>query len=198
MAAIFQGKCSACGYQSPAISDSYLAVIVDDPLSIAESTVHPENNRILILAHPNERHILEENGYTLDSAVHSGRLLSVNQFFCTSCGLIVEQRRLSSDWAIGCLAPLLIGAVAGIAIGYNKASIGVGFLGGLATMLGTILITNSLFGLYLRLRYPDRIREFETPRVCSHCGSYDVTREGLAHCPNCQRVSMRITMVGKS
>ena len=103
MPIIYETTCSACGYVSPEQSEGYLAVIMDEPsLSMH---VHPDDPRIVVLGHPCEDMILEELGYTFETAGRGGRLLYFRNVVCRKCGTMYEIRRLGTA-SPGCFACL--------------------------------------------------------------------------------------------
>lgn len=200
MPAIYQGKCSRCGYESPSISDvQYGGVIADEPSTIKRYAVHPDDERVIVLAHPLEQHIIQEHGHSYTSATFQGRYLRFKAYFCKSCGHVYETRQLASaSLVFGCFPPLLIAIIIGVTIGWLRASIADGVFAALfATVLAGTLI-DWLVGVYIRLRYAHRAREFNIGRICPECGSRRTATGGTLPCPCCHQRLMKVRFVGMS
>lgn len=200
MPVIFQGECSSCGYQSPFVSDGYYgAVIVDNSCIIEKQDSDPNDERIVVLAHPLEQDIIEKYGFTYSSATLQGRYLQMHDLFCKSCGNVYETRRLAAATLIfGCLPPILIAVLLGIVIGIFQSSILDGLFGAFTASLFSWLTIDWLVGVYVRLRYAERSREFYIPRVCPKCGSRRAAIRGVLPCPTCRQPSMKVKTIGMS
>ena len=200
MPVIFQGQCSFCGYKSPMISDGNCgAVIVDDSCIIENYDSHPNDDRIVVLAHPIEQHIIEKYGFTYTSATLQGRYLRLQDCFCKSCGHVYETRKLGSATLIfGCLPPILIAVVLGIVTGVSRSSILDGLFGAFFAGLVSWWTIDWLVGVYVRFRYIERSREFHISRDCPKCGSRRTATGGVLPCPACHQRSMNVKAIGMS
>jgi predicted Zn-ribbon and HTH transcriptional regulator len=204
MAAIHQAMCAECGYESSHFEDCGLAVILDDhsPSYFAD----PENRQIVVLGHPLEDSILQEIGFTYQSASLQGRMMKVTPVVCQDCGTIYQIRRVfSGDNAIGlsgCLWVLVISAIIGITVGWMRQSILLG--------LGTIWLGAGLiFGLidfsidrFVRWRFKKRVKEFDRSSGCPECSSKRYATSTMfwrrLPCIACGKKAVRIRMTGIS
>lgn len=178
------------------MSGDYGAVIVDEPTAVAHYA-HPDDNRIVVLSHPIEFQILEKCGFTDTSAVLAGRFLCIEQVFCKSCGYLYEIRTLgSSKTVFGCVPPILTAVAVGIAIAIIRSNIGEGLFAASLALFPSWILIYWLVGIFVRVRYPDRAREFRIRRGCPKCGDRRISRGGTISCPNCRQRSMKVKEVG--
>src|ERR1044072_275065 len=121
MPPIYQAICSACNHASPVHPAGYLALILDAASPCRHA--HPDDRRLIILGHPLESMILEELGFTLESAAISGRLLYIQNVVCLGCGTMYELRRLSANSGAmgisGCLSMFGVSVGIGFFIGWQ-------------------------------------------------------------------------------
>lgn len=200
MPLILQGKCSHCDYESPMISDGQCGgIIVSEPSTIESCDVDSNDHRVAILAHPLEEQLLTKYGFTDFSVTMQGRYLIYRSHFCSSCGQVYKTRHLTA--AIiprGCVLVFILAFVAGIVIGYFTTSILIGWLGFGIAAIGLGLGLQEILGVYVRIKFRDRAREFEIKRICLHCGSRRAATRGTFPCPSCQERTMKVEVVGIS
>lgn len=204
MAAIYQAACSACDYTSLKQSDGYLAVILDRPSPLTHA--HPEDRRVVILAHPVESMILSEMGVSFRTTCHEGRLLYVREVMCRSCGTMYEIRRLGAGGSAlggrGWLSILAIAMLVGALVGQQQNSIIFGLIAGCLASLSLSAIIERIVCRSIRRRYPRRVAEFDRGPGCPKCGGQEYAgfRSGWRKlvCPGCGRRSVRIRYVAKS
>jgi len=122
MPVIYQGQCQNCQYKSPHTSGGYAAVVLDEPIQRIDS--HPDDPRIVVLAHPLESQILADLGYAFTSATLAGRLLIIQEFFCKSCGNLYEVRNLGTSPVVGCIPSLIGGGLCGVTTGIVMHDVG--------------------------------------------------------------------------
>ncbi len=200
MPVIFQGQCQTCQYKSPHTSGGYAAVVVDEPVQRPDS--HPDDPRIVVLAHPLESQILNDLGYTFSSATLAGRFLIIQEFFCKSCGNLYEVRKLGTSPVVGCIPSLIGGVLCGIIAGTFTHDLGVGFITGLAVVSILEILLGWLIDPLISLWYRERAREFRTQKRCPKCGDTrgvcPGSRRAVVPCPSCGQTSMQIKTIGIS
>jgi ribosomal protein S27E len=200
MPVIYKGQCQNCQHESPVTSGGYAAIVLDEPTQHIGS--HPDDPRIVILAHPLEMHILKELGFTFSSATLAGRWLNVNECFCKSCGNLYEVRKLGASGAVGCGPSLIAGSLCGVATGMLMHDALLGVFVGLMTVNVLAILLGQLAALFVSWRYRERAREFATPKRCPKCGSQQGispgSRKAVVPCPMCGQTAMRIKAVGMS
>jgi hypothetical protein len=204
MPIIYEARCSACKYASPVHSEGYLAVIVDEPSSSIH--VHPDDARIVILGHPLESMILEEQGFTFESAALGGRLLYVQNVVCRGCGSMYEIRRLGATSAVmglsGCFAILGLAAGVGLFAGWHYESFLIGFVASWLVLAGMFAFADWAFARYARWRYKARWSEYDRGPGCPRCGGRSYARFRprwrALPCPECGQHAVRVRSVGIS
>lgn len=205
MPVIYQATCSACEYKSPLYSEGYLAVILDEPSSSMHA--HPDDPRLVILAHPAESSILDELGFDYKSAAIGGRLLYVRNVVCRSCGTMYEVRRIGGGAAaiggIGCSIIMGLAICASAMIGWQHKSVWVGFLCGCLVLLGLGSAFEFALSRFVRWRHKARIAEFDRGAGCAKCGCKDYSSctsllSRKRACPQCGKRAVRVRAVGIS
>jgi len=143
LAAIFQGICRSCRYQTMCVADHALAILIkrDHPALTTSLNTSLISNEIgdlataedfccLSSANPLEHRILSSTGATFREVSEDGRLVSLTRVVCRACGTIYQRRRLITwEGLKGCLpgrAVLLVGSVAGVGIEASPAGFGAG------------------------------------------------------------------------
>ncbi len=204
MASLYKLTCSACNYTSPAQSGHKAAVIVDEPSS--SNHVHPDNDRLVILAHPLESLILKELGISWGSTAFGGRGMHIHCVICRECGTIYEIRRLSAGLAAlgcsGCFTILGLSVGIGILAGWQLESIWLGVVAGWLGLWALETFGDWAIARHVRRRFQDRVREFDRGPGCPRCGStrfadFRPRREAFP-CPKCTQHDLRVRCVGRS
>lgn len=204
MPIIYEARCSACTYASPVHSEGYLAVIVDEPASSVHA--HLDDPRIVILGHPLESMILEEQGLAFESAALGGRLLYIQNVVCRACGTLYEIRRVGATSATmglaGCFAIIAFSAGAGVLAGLHYQSFVIGFVAGWLVLASVFAFADWAFARYVRWRHKARVREYDRGPGCPRCGGRDYLgfrpRWRALPCPSCGGRSVRVRSVGIS
>ena len=204
MPLIYQATCSACDYCSEAHPQGYLAVIVDDPCTSMHA--HPDEPRLVILGHPIESMILEELGFTFNSAGLGSRMVHVKNVACRACGTRYEIRRLgwgsASLGRAGCLVMLGLAGGIGVVVGRNSESIFFGAMAGWFAFLGFIALSHTILSPFIRWRYKDRVREFDRGPDCPKCRCKKYVgfppHWGKLICPKCGKQTVKVRTVGIS
>ena len=201
MPAIYRGECGACGHATPQTEEGYAAIIVDEPSDSAH--VHPDHDRIVVLAHPSESAILDELGTNHRKATLEGRFLAVGRLFCGECGTLYETRRLrAAQLTWGCAPPVGAALLAGVAVGLAVGRLSVGVLAGLLVLVLVSTVLDRLTDRYVRTRFRERAREFDREPVCPDCGERAGRRPGASGgplpCPECGERAMLLECVGRS
>lgn len=204
MAVIYEARCSACNYSPMRMDDGYLALIVGDPGN--SSFAHPEDSRLVIVAHPVEHMVLDQFGESYRSAGLGGRLLEIQNVICANCGTFYELRRLTADFkTLGCqplLFPLAVACVLGGLVAWRADSICLGFFVGWLSILMNLYVLDLVTDRLVRRRFANRCKEFDRRADCPKCGSrrYARIRWRLRPlpCARCGKRALRITYYGKS
>jgi hypothetical protein len=208
---IYEAKCSKCAYRFGGLA-GYQAVIVDQPDD--SSLAHPEEPRLVILAHPGESHILARCGFTYQTAARDGRLVAVKNVACSDCGTRYELRRVDANSvqllgdagcagiAVAQLAVLTIAAIIGWQSGWYLTGFFLAAIG-LCAVCGMLFqVADARASRFVRSRHPDRVREFDRGPGCPRCHSLEYTRlstrAGKLRCPECQQYTVEIKAVAKS
>lgn len=197
MAAILQGKCKDCGYETPCFVGETGAIVLDEgqraPYYCCDR--QSKSQRIVVLTHPLEQSIEEEVGITYQEAQRDGRYIRICQQCCGSCGHFYESRLLGfPQFALGCWPPIAVAALTGVALWTESravwsGAIAVFFLNLIANFIAKQII----------LRKKTRIADpFCTSPNCPKCGSNRPKISGVVPCPECRKTGMKIKMVAIS
>lgn len=200
----YEVACSACDYVSDVDSEDYLAVIVDEPNTSIDA--HPDEPRLVILGHPIEDMILEDFGFTFTSAGLGGRIVSVRNVACKSCGAMYEIRRLGASFILlegtGCLAMLGLSSVIGVGVGWSEESIVSGVMATGLSLFGIFVVGDAILWRFVRWRYKDRVKEFDRGPECPrcHCKKYTYFPPfwGKLICPKCGKKAVTVHAEGMS
>ena len=205
MGIIFRASCAACGFESPFVSDGWLAVRLD-------------SGELEVLPHPAEAERLKSLGYTLEEAEKQGRLEHYLEVLCDNCGIVSDIRSDNASLDTLMARPFLervadrlscAGLIAVASLGAALAlTHPISWRWRIAVMPGYALIAVITFGWLAFI--PERIlhrsvseRRRESTILCEVC------REGTCYpvglllgvelpCPNCSERRLSYSMVGKS
>jgi predicted Zn-ribbon and HTH transcriptional regulator len=214
LAAIYQGTCKHCGYESAADADGALAVLIERDHAALEVPLNKslvsyetgdlaavESLCLLELAHPLEDSILHSTGLAFGEASRNGRLVSLQSVVCRECGMTFKRRKLiARTGAAGCFAGLAVCLIAGFTAGYLAGSFWIGFGAVYCALLVWWAADSAVQWWWLR-RFRERGKLLARPRGCPSCGSdsvQSVTRSKPIACHACRQKSMTFKMVGIS
>jgi hypothetical protein len=190
MPVVFQGCCSACGYDTPPVTAGGPCVLVTDA---DEDRRRRIGEPVPVVLHPLAPYVLDEFGLSFASAAWGGRLVEVRQLVCRDCGRAFERRWLTAGGVpVGCGGCLGIVAAGGLAAAATAVIAENPFLGlavGGLTGAGLLAAIELGGSPLVRRRYPHRAAAVRTSPACPDCGSragIPVDRlRGPVPCPRC-------------
>lgn len=212
MAAIFQGTCKHCGYQSAADADTALAVLISqDHVALGEplnkllvsydvgNLVSAEHLCLIQLAHPLKDSILKSAGLTMRDASSNGQLVRLQSVVCRECGTTFRRRRLIAC-GLGCFSTLAICLIVGFAAGYSRGSIAIGFIAAYGAIF-VIAAADPVIQWWKLRAFRERAYALTGAGNCPNCGSdsiQSVCKSTSVTCPSCRQRSMVFKMSGIS
>ena len=215
MSTLYQGCCEECGYTTPIMTGSYGAVWVDQPIAgeqceVAGAVLHSHvetpfatasDPRFVVLAHPIEAECLASTGFTWRDLLWQGRFVRVENVICCKCGTAFQVRSLAAPDFNGCVAGLLCGTAAGIALGIWWRSVILGVISWYLATVALVFASEMLERLYVRWRFASRAAALAEEKLCPHCHANDFTpihRATSTRCPVCLKDKLTFEMVGVS
>ncbi len=217
MPTIYQSTCDRCSYISDLYSEAYGAIWVDEPRTATGETVvagavlhEPTGDariesiydpHLVVLAHPGEQMILEQEGYTWLKLAREGRYVFVQRVICDACGHHFDIRKLSIPSGTGCLSTLLVGIVVGIGMGVWLASFWWGLIIAYGLTVCFALLSSVAGRIFLHLKYRERQYSVDGPTACPKCSNKNyskVTSRRALTCPQCGEKTLHVRMVGIS
>lgn len=199
MASLSRGFCTACGYESPIISDPPAdGLFVDDPSAGKPLMACEDDSRILLIIHPIEEFVFARHGLTEHSATWQGRFVRISEWFCKSCGHFYESRELAASPAVFAFPMVGFGLGIGILVGVLWSNFVGGVVTGMLSLIVGIAVIERAVGSYVRTKFPERAKEIHRARVCPRCNSHRAVKRGTVTCPACHQRTMKIRIWGVS
>lgn len=196
MPTVYQGTCTACGYEGRPVTAGGPCLLVTDA---DEDRRRRAGEPVPVLLHPLVPSVLDEFGLSFALAAWGGRLVEVRRVVCRDCGRVYDRRRLTAGGVpVGCGGCLGIAAVGGVVAVATGAAAGNPFVGLAAGGLaGASLLAGVELGAsaIVRRRFRYRAAAVRTPPGCPDCGGRHVTpvdrTRGPVPCPQCGSRTLR-------
>jgi hypothetical protein len=201
MPPLFQGTCSACGYEPPPVSPGGPCLLVTDA---AEDRRRRIGEHVPVVLHPLTPYVLNEFGLSFALAAWGGRLVEARRLVCPDCGRVYERRWLTAGGVPvgcgGCLGIAVFAGAAAAAAGVAARNPFAGLAIGGAAGAGLLAAAELGASVIVRWWYPERAAAVRTPAECPDCGGRPGIRVNKLRktvpCPQCGSKTMRYFAAG--